>query len=485
MDSRARIHLPTPLTEVRESAISAHLKKHADEYTQQKQLRVFVGTWNVNGQPVYTTPVNLWLSCDPFPPDVYAIGFQELDLSKEAYLFQDSPREAEWLKKCEASLHPKAKYVKIKHIRLIGMMLIIFVKEELKKHVTNVAAETVGTGIMRKIGNKGGVSIRLDLHNTSICFVNSHLAAHVEECHRRNQDYQEICSRTVFNQFHPPKYITNHDHVYWLGDLNYRIDHLSADEIKFRVAEKRFDSVFAYDQLNIQMKHKRVFEDFTEPRITYSPTYKYDPGTSEWDSSEKNRPPAWCDRILYRGGPTEPILYRSHEKLILSDHKPVSCLFSAAIKVIDETKFRKVYEKVMKSLDRMENDSLPQAKLDKLEIVFRSVNLKEKSSEIMTIQNTGQVPVIFEFIPKPNDSSYCKSWLQISPFSDLIMPGDSATIEFNVFVTEKDINESTGKLDDILVLNLRNGKDFFISVTVNLIKQASAVVDEDEPLIIL
>lgn len=470
----------------RESAMLAHMNLHEQEYTDSKQMRIFVGTWNVNGQPAFATPVNIWLNCDPFPPDVYAIGFQELDLSKEAYLFSDSIREQEWLHICHVSLHPKAKYVKLKLIRLVGMMLIVFIKEELKPFVTNVAAETVGTGLMRKMGNKGGVAIRLDLHNTSICFINSHLAAHVEEYQRRNQDYHEICSRIIFNQFQPPKYIKDHDQIYWLGDLNYRIDDLSTDEIKELVDQNAFEALLVYDQLKKQINLKQVFEGFTEPPIRHWPTYKYNPGSNEWDTSEKNRPPAWCDRILYRGGPTQPILYRSHPRLLLSDHKPVSCLFSATIKVVDEARFRKVYERVMKSLDRLENESLPQVALNKIEFVFNDVTLTEPMTDQMTVSNTGQVPVYFEFVKKPNNPTYCKSWLQVSPFTGLVLPGESMRVELRVFVGAADesenITEDTNTLDDILVLHLDRGKDFFITVLVNIKRKPCDNVDE-QPLI--
>jgi len=61
-------------------------------------------------------------------------------------------------------------------------------------------------------------------------------------------------------------------------------------------------------QLYCQMKEGAVFENFTEAPITFAPTYKYDPGTTIYDSSEKRRTPAWCDRVLFYGQNIVPLL---------------------------------------------------------------------------------------------------------------------------------------------------------------------------------
>ena len=95
-----------------------------------------------------------WLGGDESPPDFYAIGFQELDLSKEAFVFLESVKEEEWIKAVQAGLHAGAEYSLVKHIRLVGMLLLVYCKKEHLDQVHNIGVDTVGTGIMGKLGNK-------------------------------------------------------------------------------------------------------------------------------------------------------------------------------------------------------------------------------------------------------------------------------------------------------------------------------------------
>jgi NADPH-dependent curcumin reductase CurA len=83
-------------------------------------------------------------------------------------------------------------------LSMVGIWLIIFVKSSLLPSITGVQAKAIPRGIGGLFGNKGGVCIRMMIHDTSVCFVSAHLTANREEVTKRNEDYHQIMRKRVF-----------------------------------------------------------------------------------------------------------------------------------------------------------------------------------------------------------------------------------------------------------------------------------------------
>ncbi|KAF2070555.1 hypothetical protein CYY_008130 [Polysphondylium violaceum] len=459
-----------PHIDVNTQWIHNKLKEKEPEYTEKKNMSIFLGTWNVNGKKP-SEPLDLWLK-DPqmtIQPDIYAIGFQELDLTAEALLLGDTTRSLPWEQHILSSL--QGDYVKLLSRQLVGILLCVYVKREHKPHITNAMSDIAAVGIMGMMGNKGGVAIRFSFYNTTICIINSHLNAHLDNVLRRNQDMRDIAKNIKFiTDDGKTINIYEHDQLFWIGDLNYRIP-LPDQEVKDRIKKKDFYNLFLQDQLYTQMKSGSAFEGFQEPPISFAPTYKYDAGTDEYDSSEKKRTPAWCDRVLWKTAKTAEnvgiLSYRRHE-LMTSDHRPVSASFIIKIKIVIPEAKSRVYQDIVKELDKKENDSMPDASISSNMVDFEEIKFMTPVTRQIVIENIGQVIARFQFIPKLDETSLCKPWLKISPIAGMMIPKEKIMLELTIYVdnlTSQAFNVNGESMDDILILHLENGKDYFISIS--------------------
>ncbi|KAF9969027.1 hypothetical protein BGZ73_008817, partial [Actinomortierella ambigua] len=79
----------------------------------------------------------------------------------------------------------------------------------------------------------------------------------------------------------------------------------------------------------------------------------------------------------------------------------------------------------------------------------------------------------FRFKPKLDDKRYCKHWVWANPPLGLVMPGQKTSIHITVMVdneTAPMLNRGRDQLDDILILHMEYGKDYFISVSGNYVR---------------
>jgi len=93
------------------------------------------------------------------------------------------------------------------------------------------------------------------------------------------------------------------------------------DQIRALVSQGNYFEIFRCDQLKRSIDYGEAFYGYKEGIIAFAPTYRYDIGTDNYDTSEKYRAPAWTDRILYRG---KGIYQTSYERAEFrtSDHRP-------------------------------------------------------------------------------------------------------------------------------------------------------------------
>lgn len=149
------------------------------------------------------------------------------------------------------------------------------------------------------------------------------------------------------------------------GDMNYRIDH-RRDAIITAVRGHDLASLLSHDQLlrEIKFNHACRLRGFSEGPLTFPPTYKYDRRSDEYDSSEKRRPPAWCDRVLWKSNVPSQVhqLHYQRYEANVSDHRPISAGFTVKVKSIKHDMRQRVKAEVQATWTKEQERLLSAAK---------------------------------------------------------------------------------------------------------------------------
>eukprot|EP00051_Salpingoeca_urceolata_P018935 m.270120 g.270120 ORF g.270120 m.270120 type:complete len:1335 (-) comp19310_c1_seq6:32-4036(-) len=346
-EHRDEFFLPDPRLQ---SVFEEKMAEREAEYTTKRKLNICVGTWNVNGGKHFRSiayknvSMGDWL-ISPTKPfgdvDVYAVGFEEMvDLTAKNMVKTASKNKYEWRDALLEVINCDGiEYGLITIIQLVGVCLYLFVHPRHLDACKDVAVDSVKTGAGGKVGNKGGVAVRMRLYGTSFAFVCAHLAAGQKNIAERNQDYTDICRKIDFRK---GRHIESHDYVFWCGDFNYRID-LPNDDCKELILQENWQALQKADQLLFNHERSRCFVGLQEGPLEFAPTYKYDLFSDKWDTSEKNRTPSWTDRVLFRGPDRSPkaadcemLHYGRCDTLKMSDHRPVLALVAVELDCIDE-----------------------------------------------------------------------------------------------------------------------------------------------------
>ena len=178
---------------------------------------------------------------------LYVLGLQEvveLNMASQymsrVYADAAPPALERWKTALETALPTGYKLVASE--QMSGLLLLIYASPEIARMVSHTSTSAVGTGLLGMLGNKGSVSARVVLgESTRMVFVNSHLASGNDASYteRRCWDVAQIESRTQFEPYnHPglpeakePEKIGDADFAFWFGDLNFRLD-LPGDDIR-------------------------------------------------------------------------------------------------------------------------------------------------------------------------------------------------------------------------------------------------------------
>ncbi|CAN0922997.1 Type I inositol polyphosphate 5-phosphatase 12 [Linum grandiflorum] len=259
--------------------------------------------------------------------------------------------------------------------------------------------------------------------------------------------------------------LSDADMVVFFGDFNYRLFGISYDEARDFVSQRSFDWLRERDQLRAEMKAGKVFPAMREAIITFPPTYKFEkglPGLGGYDSGEKKRIPAWCDRVIYRDtrpssvSPTQiecnlecPVVsaviqYEACMDVVESDHKPVRCKFHIQVAHTDRSVRRQEFGEILKTNEKIQSLLQESRIVPDTTVSTNTIVLQNQDTSILKITNKSATDRVAyrvycegqaNFKDEGDEAEYrargsygFPRWLEVTPAVGIIRPENSVDV---------------------------------------------------------
>lgn len=194
--------------------------------------------------------------------------------------------------------------------------------------------------------------------------------------------------------------------------------------------------------------------------------------------------------------------YDSHQDVVSSDHKPVEAIIRVKHRVAVRDRQLKVVQEITREVDKAENEAQPSVTVviegsgetsDPSDgIDFGGIQLSQPRSQSITIANTGQVPATLSFTRTTgaDGDSDTVEWLRVdidgssetklpskkSLTTRTIQPGEVCVAHVMAEISSEAAAQKMdslpdGKLSAVLVLHVKHGRDHFVPVSGQWVRQ--------------
>lgn len=288
------------------------------------------------------------------------------------------------------------------------------------------------------------------------------------------------------------------------------------DRILFRTRKDRLDfEERMKDEEDVKKKDNELkLRGVVEEAANEAVLFDYDPDNDAADD-EKDEPLTNPETNFTKPGAEDRLhleSYTSHQRVLSSDHKPLDAVFTMDYDAVDPDLKAKVHQEVARELDRAENEGRPvvtvvvdrhgenvppQSTLTSNSsegVNFGDVKYDHVRTRHITIANTGRFVAIVGFVDRSVDPDHpggiCPPWLTIhfdrpsdneNTLSSALKqytlePGEAANVDLTVHITDLDLvrrlGDGTETLEDVLILRIQNGRDYFLPIRGNWLQSA-------------